>query len=479
MKKRITIITVVVTIFVLLLLSNNIFKASIIKRKELTNINLYVELYDVDGTKIYLKENDVIEILNNYDDIINYKIDNGSVVIQAPLYEKDVESTGNIKKEIKLDNSIHNTIVEEKTFINTYNASKLFLAYKNNNDLLVEMDDYYIFFDNKYESLILKWYVIKELDQIYENENYNMELVITTEELYETPEIEGAEGNSNIPAFYSPVEYRSVEIVEDEDMSYLKLEVEASEIVSIWDGVLIEANDIDNYVAIKYNDGLIIKYSNIIPVVKDSEVKRNDIIGYCFEDTLDIYSLDNGNWIAAEWIYDGFERPEEGVNCPRMYQMDYRWANLPYGYNTIGGGGCGPSSFAMVISGLTGRTYTPEDIVEIIQSRNDNIWYYQQGSGSTYAIFPYLCNYFDLNIDDGVVYNEESLKSYIEDNKVVIISISSGNVYTGQGHFVVLRGLTEDGKFLVNDSANYFDLNTGYSYEDLIPIQSARCIWKD
>ena len=41
-----------------------------------------------------------------------------------------------------------------------------------------------------------------------------------------------------------------------------------------------------------------------------------------------------------------------------MLQTDPKWANKPYGSSTIKVSGCGTTSVAMVVSGLTGKTVT-------------------------------------------------------------------------------------------------------------------------
>jgi hypothetical protein len=270
-----------------------------------------------------------------------------------------------------------------------------------------------------------------------------------------------------------------VEVVDKDDSSYLKYTLEDSnEVYSIATGEVIATNDVENYIIIQYNDGIFIKYQNVIPVVFDSKIKRGELIGYCNKDTLELHTCDNGKWIASEWLYDGYERPEEGMNMPRMYQAGQEWSDIQYGTSTIGKGGCGPSAFAMAISGIKGKVYTPEDIVNIIKSMGSGNWYYQRGIGSNYTIFPKLADYFDINIDDSIGTSEAALKQCLNEGKVVIISIYSGKVYKGDGHFIVLRGLTEDGKFLINDSSTSFDLNTGYDYSDLTPIRSARAIWE-
>ena len=49
------------------------------------------------------------------------------------------------------------------------------------------------------------------------------------------------------------------------------------------------------------------------------------------------------------------------MKIPHYLQTDY--ANVPYGSSNIAACGCGPTSFAMVASYLTGTTITPADAV--------------------------------------------------------------------------------------------------------------------
>lgn len=471
-------IAIFCTITIVCLHIFNLFNAEdTTKKQELFNIFLTATLQETDGTKVFLKDTDYITIRDHKDNIIPYTIDNGNIKIQIPLYEYDTEYSGDFTKTITVDNNKHSTVVNDITYINTYDASSLIKAFKNIKELKVELDNYYIDFPSSFNGKILTWSLSKELEQSYETDEYKMTLNVTTDNNYVAPELEIYEGDTNIKSFVSPVEYRNVEVLENSDGSYLQFDLETRDVVSIADGVLIETNNIDNYIIIKYNDGLIVKYNDIYINKYDSEIKKGENIGISINDSIDIYTWSNGELIAAEWLYDGYERPLEGPNLPRMYQTDPTWADISYGYNTIGGGGCGPSSFAMTVSGLTGKVYTPEDIVEIIKSLGNGIWYYKKGDGSYYTIFPKLCDYFDLQIDDALSTSEESIKEALNDGKIVIVSVTRGKVYTGEGHFIVIRGLTEDGKFLINDSAKYFDLNTGYEYSDLKPITSARAIY--
>lgn len=62
---------------------------------------------------------------------------------------------------------------------------------------------------------------------------------------------------------------------------------------------------------------------------------------------------------------------------PLLLQYDQRWGYGKYGYNVIGMNGCGPTSAAMIIAGLTGRNnITPYDVASYAYSHG----YYQEGT---------------------------------------------------------------------------------------------------
>lgn len=494
MKKYNRIITTILIAVVLgaltiIPLLQNPLKAVDINKQELININLNASVFDENGNKIYLNESDSVIIVNENDVILenndaklrdnasclSYIINNGDIQTQIPLYDYS-SNEGEIEKNISIDNNTHKTLIKNAAFINTKEASKSITAYQTKSSmekLDVELDNYYIFLNNR--NCTLSWNISKELEQTFINDTYTLNLTVNNSDNYNNKEITYLYGDSSLSVYDIPCSYRNVSIESNEFGEQLNFELESRDVYSIADGEIIDVNDIENYVLVKYNEGLLVKYQDVISSNLKS-VEKGELIGYAINDNFKLITIDNGQYIASEWLYDGFERPLSGPNLPRMYQMDERWYDISYGYNTIGGGGCGPTSFAMTLSGLTGKVYTPDEIVETIKSLGSGIWYYQKGTGSFYTIFPELCSYYGLNIDDNFPVTEDIIRQKLNEGKIVIISVSSGNVYTGDGHFIVLRGLTEDGQFLINDSAHYFDLNTGYDWSDLKPVNSARAI---
>ncbi|GHU94304.1 hypothetical protein FACS1894208_05120 [Clostridia bacterium] len=130
-------------------------------------------------------------------------------------------------------------------------------------------------------------------------------------------------------------------------------------------------------------------------------------------------------------------------------QRDSRWADVLYGRSgTIGQAGCGPTALAIAVSNLTGRTVTPAQVADW-SYRNG---YRVEGSGSSQALIPDGAKHYGLRVE-GVGLNSGKVRSALESGKLVIAIMSAGH-FTSGGHFIVLRGVTEDGGILVADPAS-------------------------
>lgn len=132
-------------------------------------------------------------------------------------------------------------------------------------------------------------------------------------------------------------------------------------------------------------------------------------------------------------------------------QLDERWANEKYGKtDTIGVAGCGPTALAIAISNLTGEETDPVEVAE---------WSYEngyvcEGSGSYISLIPNAAEHFGLTVEKLGKSNAEELVEHLEDGKMIIAIMGAGH-FTNTGHFIVLRGVTDDGKILVADPVSY------------------------
>lgn len=134
--------------------------------------------------------------------------------------------------------------------------------------------------------------------------------------------------------------------------------------------------------------------------------------------------------------------PANGMKIPHYLQTDY--ANVPYGSSNIAACGCGPTSFAMVASYLTGTTITPADAVAWCGNS-----YYVWGAGTSWSYFEAAAKHFGCGTVRESYDANEVLKALSEGHPV--ISSQSAGLFTRGGHFIVLRGVENGNKVLVND----------------------------
>jgi len=131
-------------------------------------------------------------------------------------------------------------------------------------------------------------------------------------------------------------------------------------------------------------------------------------------------------------------------------QTDPRWNSTIYGTdNTIGVFGCGPTTLAMVLSTFTDNDFTPDMAAK---------WAYENGhfchnSGSYHSIIQDGAENFGLTSKSLVTPTKETIFNEISNGNLVVVLMNKG-IFTSQGHFIILRGVTPDGKVLIADSQN-------------------------
>lgn len=149
----------------------------------------------------------------------------------------------------------------------------------------------------------------------------------------------------------------------------------------------------------------------------------------------------------------GGSYPANGMQIPHYLQTDY--GNIPYGGGSIASSGCGPTSFAMIASYLTDTTITPVDAISWCGNS-----YYMPGVGTYWSYFQAAASHFGCGSVTQTSDANQVLRALSEGHPV--ISSQRAGLFTSGGHFIVLRGVTADGKVLVNDpndnnSKNYIN----------------------
>jgi hypothetical protein len=171
------------------------------------------------------------------------------------------------------------------------------------------------------------------------------------------------------------------------------------------------------------------------------EVVQQLAIAYSTEEELQIFdtTIDLANLK---------EYPPGNANVPYYNQTDKRWGALSYGrVGTLASSGCGPTSLAMIISGLTKQSITP-DIVAKWSVKNG---YRIEGNGSAWSLMTDGGAHWGLKAEPISRKDPESIVEALSNGYPVMACMDKGH-FTNGGHFIVLRGITENGKVLVYDS---------------------------
>ena len=137
-----------------------------------------------------------------------------------------------------------------------------------------------------------------------------------------------------------------------------------------------------------------------------------------------------------------------GGNVAMVYynQSEEPWSSHPYGPDEIGGYGCGPTAMAMLVSSLTDEMMDPGAMAD---------WAYREGycapgSGSYYSLIEGAAAAFGLEMEPWNQLTADALSQSLASGHVFVALMTRGH-FTSNGHFILLRGLTLEGKVLVAD----------------------------
>ncbi len=149
--------------------------------------------------------------------------------------------------------------------------------------------------------------------------------------------------------------------------------------------------------------------------------------------------------------YEGIVFTDGATDVAYYNQMDERWADIMYGTSsTIGEAGCGPTSMSIVISTLTGEAHDPVELSEWSVANGHRC----EGNGSYHTLIPESAKAYGLTVEGAGKGDGQKIVDALSSGKLVVAIMSKGHFTTG-GHFIVLRGVTADGKILVADPASY------------------------
>lgn len=169
---------------------------------------------------------------------------------------------------------------------------------------------------------------------------------------------------------------------------------------------------------------------------------------------------------SAEQLYNKYKGKKRPASAgtpgtfPRYYQSDSRWASKRYGPDSMAEAGCGACALAMAVSGLTGRTVEPPEIVDYLNSKGIATAYEAEGTNASRAI----ANKYKLTLEVINKSNKSKIDEALDQGKVCMFSISYSGIYNDAvGHYILCYKKDNRGYYIV-ESGKYYDSNTPYTW---------------
>ncbi len=172
-----------------------------------------------------------------------------------------------------------------------------------------------------------------------------------------------------------------------------------------------------------------------------------------------------------------------GYSADNYYcQYEEPWASYPYGKQTISSSGCGPTTFAMVISTMTETQMNPAEAADYFEEKGyclveDSGNTLTKWTGFTSGVTDYglTCTSSGTNLEDAL--------TILSEGGMIVCSVGNsandgkGNaLYNGDGHFLAIRGISEDGNLLLLDPASR--KNTEMEWDPATVQEILKQCWK-
>ncbi len=196
----------------------------------------------------------------------------------------------------------------------------------------------------------------------------------------------------------------------------------------------------------------------VVPPVNDTPDKESETVKPITPDT----SV-NGNGNSG--FYGDYALLTQPDGSTFIY-YDQTWdayKSYKYGTATIGGYGCGPTSMAMVVSNLTSHVVKPTAMADWAAGNG----YFVSGRGTAYGLFPAVASMYGFSCTTISSSDKNAVVSALKEGKLLITIVNRGDFSVGR-HFLLIRGITDDGKLLVADSGNYDNCHKPWDYNRVI-----------
>lgn len=162
---------------------------------------------------------------------------------------------------------------------------------------------------------------------------------------------------------------------------------------------------------------------------------------------------------------------EEQAEARYFYEQGFvfyrqNWSVLDqkeYGNEGFGLCGCGPTCIAAIISNLAGVPVDPEEMR--VYGLSVGSWL--PSGGTTYGFLIETAKKYGIKTTQIYASDKDALFAALKDeNKLVLATMGPGDFTLG-AHFMLFRGMTDEGKILISDSYSYKYSTMEWDYDDL------------
>lgn len=147
------------------------------------------------------------------------------------------------------------------------------------------------------------------------------------------------------------------------------------------------------------------------------------------------------------------------------------WSDGMYGTDTLRDYSCGPTTMAMVISTLSNAYVTPVEMCE--WSVDHGFW--RPGGGTYTAFMRAAPKAFGLSCEEKY-WSYDVIKEEIENGKLILFTVGRG-AFTNGSHYLMLRGIAEDGSLLLCDSYSRAFSEKSWSFLEITQQLQRPLIW--
>ena len=135
-------------------------------------------------------------------------------------------------------------------------------------------------------------------------------------------------------------------------------------------------------------------------------------------------------------------------------QCDPQWGQSPFGSSNICSSGCGPTSFASLATMLLGQQVLPNETSKVAGDAG----MYVRGVGSSHQVTKALADHYGLQYEKlptpaNASQAIEMINKYLDEGWTFHISGRGTAPFSSGGHYIAIRGKTNDGKWLLFNSS--------------------------